>query len=490
MTKQSELAIELQEIVQELETRKKYNYRGQFYPDTGEYRRELYPRHMEFMASGKDHPQRAFIAPNRAGKTLTGALEMSYHLTGDYPDWWAGRKFKDPISAWAASVSNEATKNILQQELVGSPIDPGTGMIPKDRIVRIVKKPGVADAIETVYVKHVDGTSRLDFKSYEQGRDTFQGTKKQVIWLDEEPTDHGIFTECLTRTASADRDNKSGIIYCTFTPLFGLSDVVLSFLPDGRIITGEVESNPAKYVVNLTWADVPHLTDEWKEQALASYSPHEREARSKGIPSLGAGAIYPYSEDDVVVEPFEIPMWWPRAFGMDVGWNRTAAVWGAKDPDSGQIYLYSEHYMGAEPPAVHASAIKSRGDWIWGAVDPRADARSQVDGKRLIDLYDQEGLSLIPADNSVESGIYKIGQALASGQIKIFSTLRNVLSEYRVYRRDEKGKVVKKNDHAMDAFRYLIMTGMEYAEVFPDPDYQPSNNTNSSGQGRDSVTGY
>lgn len=489
MDKELQEKRELAKLLSEKERRIAYNRLEQFFPDAGLFARSKYSKHTQFMAAGSKFNQRAFVAANRTGKTVTGAYEMALHLTGLYPSWWEGRRFKTEISAWCASISNETTKNILQQELLGSPRDIGTGMIPKDCIVgNPVKKPGVADAIETVYIRHVSGgISRLDFKSYEQGRDTFQGTKKQVIWLDEEPTDPNIYTECLTRTAGA--EGQEGLIYCTFTPLMGLSDVVLSFLPNGKIPeNGVSEENPQKFVTQVTWEEVPHLSESWKQDALASYSQHERDARTKGVPALGSGAIYPYPEEMVFIDPIEIPFWWKKAYALDVGWNRTAGLWAALDPESKQIYVYSEHYVGKELPAVHASSIKSRGEWMTGAIDPRSDMRSQVDGTRLVDLYQQEGLHLVFADNSVEAGIYKVSQLLASGQLKIFKTLTNTLGEFRVYRRDENGKIVKKNDHLMDALRYLIMTGLDYAALPPDPDdYQ---NSWFSSQGQSDVTGY
>ena len=224
--KKDQVKRELAKLLEEKQKRFTYHAIERFFPDKGEFRRELYPKHVEFMAAGLQFNQRAIIAANRTGKTLMGAYEMELHLSGDYPYWWEGRRFKRGISAWAASVSNEATRNIVQKELLGSPMDIGSGMIPKERIVRVLKKPGVADAIETVYVRHKSGDlSDISFKSYEQGRDTFQGTKKQVIWLDEEPQDSGIYSECLTRTAGG--GGEDGMIYCTFTHLFGLSDVVL-----------------------------------------------------------------------------------------------------------------------------------------------------------------------------------------------------------------------------------------------------------------------
>ena len=479
---------ELAQLLEEKELRIRYNKLDTIFPDEGPYRRELYTKHLEFMRMGKTHRQRAIIAANRTGKTLMGAYEMALHLTGLYPSWWEGRVFEEPINAWCASIRNSDTKDIIQKELYGDVVDPGTGMIPKHLIIgKPTRKAGVADALETIRVQHVSGgMSVLGFKSYEQGRDGFQGTKKQVIWLDEEPKDYSIFTECLTRTMD---DKNPGLIYCTFTPLFGLSDTVLSFMPDGKLPEDGIDpNNPHKFITQVSWDEVPHLNEEQKKEILASYLPHERLARSKGIPSLGAGAIYPYLEEDVVVDSFSIPEWWPRVYGLDVGWNKTAAVWAAMDPDSRVLYIYSEHYQGHCTPTAHAKAIKARGDWIPGVIDPASMGSAQADGKKLIELYEEEGLELEIADNAVEAGIYRVAQLLESGQLKIFSTLRNLLSEYRVYRRDENGKIVKKNDHLLDALRYVCLSGINNIKHRPDPDARDSYSSSSSD--RNSVTGY
>jgi len=481
------LKLDLLKALEEKEKYLKEHKIESIFPDKGPFRRELYPKHMEFMAAGKDFRQRAIIAANRTGKTLMGACEMTYHLTGNYPKWWKGRVFKAPIEAWAASVNNESTKNILQYELLGDPAVPGSGLIPSSAIKKIIKKPGVADAVETVYVEYKSGgLSRLDFKSYEQERKGFQGTKKQVIWLDEEPKDYSIYTECLTRTMDK---FEPGMIYCTFTPLFGLSKVVLSFLPDGLLPRGGVSSEaPHKFVTQVSWEEVPHLSDTQKEEILATYSRHERDARSKGIPSLGSGAIYPFTEDTFLVEPFKIPVWWPRAYGLDVGWNRTAAVWIAQDPDDGCFYVYSEHYLSEATPVINASAIKGRGEWIIGSIDPASRGKSQADGRTLFDLYEKEGLDLEVADNSVEAGIMKVFQLFEVGQLKVFSTCHNFLNEMRIYRRDEKGQIIKKKDHLMDALRYVMCTGVDFMQIPPDSDfYEPQMPINRA---KDEITGY
>ena len=223
----------------------------------------------------------------------------------------------------------------------------------------------------------------------------------------------------------------------------------------------------SKYLTNAGWDDVPHLDADTKAKLLASTQPFLRDARSKGIPSLGAGAIYPVEEEVWLVDPFVIPNHWRRAYALDVGWNRTAGIWGAYDGDQDVIYLYSEHYRGQAEPSIHATAIKARGDWVPGVIDPAARGRSQDDGKRLYQLYLALGLQLHLANNAVDAGIQEVWERLSTGRLKIFSTLRNWRMEHRLYRRDEKGAIVKKNDHLMDATRYLIMSGIRRATTKP-----------------------
>jgi len=217
----------------------------------------------------------------------------------------------------------------------------------------------------------------------------------------------------------------------------------------------------------LGWDDAPHLDPKDMAELLRSTPPHLREARSKGIPSLGSGAIYPVPEEDIICSPFRIPTWWPRCFALDVGWNRTAAIWGAHDRENDCVYLYSEYYRGQAEPTIHASAIKARGDWIPGVIDPASRGRNQKDGSKLFEMYEGLGLKIEPANNAVEAGIQMVWERLSLGQLKIFETLQHTRSELRLYRRDDKGKIVKENDHLMDCSRYLCMSGLEEAITKP-----------------------
>lgn len=215
-----------------------------YYPETGPLRRELYKKHTEFFRAGKDYRERCAMCANRVGKSEgMGGYESALHLTGLYDDvtggWWDGRRFDEPIRLWAAGKTNETTRDIVQAKLFGEVLGSGatkrvsgTGLIPKDKIEEITWKAGVPNLIDTAQIRHVSGNlSTIGLKSYQQGRGSFEGTEQDVIWLDEEPP-LDIYGECLIRTATT-----QGMIYITFTPLEGMSEVVMQFLPSGKNAT-------------------------------------------------------------------------------------------------------------------------------------------------------------------------------------------------------------------------------------------------------------
>ena len=235
------------------------------------------------------------------------------------------------------------------------------------------------------------------------------------------------------------------------------------------------------FTVNATWDHAPHLTEDQKKRLWASIPPHEREARTKGIPSLGRGAIYPVSEELLLCDPFAIPDYYPQCYAMDVGWNRTAAIWGAHDTNTDILYLYSEHYRGEAEPPVHAAAVRSRGIWIPGVIDPAARGRGQKDGSRLIEDYRELGLeTLAVSENALEAGIYEVWTRMSTGRLKVFHTLLNWLAEFRFYQRDEKGRVKDgQADHLMDCTRYLVLSGLARAVVRPPSMWRRPGQTNN-----------
>ena len=450
--------VELISVMDELDRRQRQRLLDTMFPDGGEFRRALYPKHLEFFAAGARVRERVFLAGNRTGKTVAAGCELAYHLTGEYPAWWAGHRFSGPIRALAAGDTHETTRDILQAKLLGSTTDRpeliGTGLIPGRHIKGYIARSHVKGAIERATIRHVSGgESELWLRSYEQGREIFQGFELDVLWPDEEcPED--VYDEGQVRLMT-----RKGISMLTFTPLRGLTPLVV------RLMQTEDAAAASRAVVQCGWDDVPHLDEQVKSEMVAKLPPHQRDARTKGIPSMGSGAIYPVPESEIIVEPMPIPDHWARVYGMDVGWNRTAAVWAAIDRDADTLYITDEHYRGQAEPSIHAEAIKARGKWIAGVIDPASRGRGQKDGDQLFAMYRELGLKLQPADNAREAGIYEVWQRLSTGRLKIFSSCKNLLSEYRLYRRDERGAVVKDNDHALDALRYLVMSGLAIAST-------------------------
>lgn len=228
-----------------------------------------------------------------------------------------------------------------------------------------------------------------------------------------------------------------------------------------------------RYMTQAGWQDAPHLSEAAQEAMLADVEPHLRDARSKGDPSMGAGMIYPISPDEISYTPFQIPAFWPRAYGMDVGWNVTAALWGALDRSTDTLHVYSEYFGQRQLPLVHASTIKTRGDWIPGVIDPAARGRGQADGEQLLSTYRGHGLHLVEADNSVESGLEMVWERMCTGRLKIATTLQNFWREHRQYRRhmayNKHGalvaEVMKVDDHEMDCLRYLVVSGVPKMRV-------------------------
>lgn len=457
-----EMIIELlKEKSQRLEENKIFH--KYFQPDTP-LSIENYPKHYKFFADGLTASQRLIIAANRIGKTEScGLFEVVCHATGWYPPWWPGKKYPEGknLLIWCAGDTNKTIRDILQTKLLGSDgiKGAGTGLIPKKYIERVSRGGGVAELVDTIFINRIGGgKTQIQLKSYEGGRETFQGTEVDIILLDEEPP-LAVYVECLLRTLTC-----KGILMLAFTPLRGMTELISEFFKSADKMPDDVK------ITMATWEDVPHLGEKEKATLLASIPEFQRDARTKGIPQLGSGAIYRVSLDDISVDDFPIPDYYKKAYAVDVGWATTAGLWGALDPNTGITYIYSEMYEHQKQPHEYARTIKMRGDWLKGVVDSASNNSNQHDGTKIYELLIAEGLKLQFPDKAVEAGIYKVWEGLSNGKIKIFKSLKSLQDEYKIYRRDEKGRIVKEKDHLLDALRYLIMSGMDLAQSKQDID--------------------
>lgn len=409
-----------------------------------------YPKQREFHKAGAGFRERLLMAGNQLGKTLGAGFETAMHLTGIYPDWWDGRRWDRPVVGWAAGVTGESTRDNPQRILLGRPGALGTGAIPKEFILDTSASRGLADAVDTIRVRHKSGdASTLQLKSYEKGREKWQGETLDFVWFDEEPPEE-IYTEGLTRTNAT-----GGFVFITFTPLLGVTEVVRRFI---------VDKQPGSHVTQMTIDDAFHYTPEQRAQIIASYKSYERDARIKGIPHLGSGRVFPINSDDITVLGFQIPEHWPQIAGLDFGYDHpSAAVRCAWDRDNDIIYVTATHRMREQTPSMFSAAVRHWGQWLPWAWPHDGLQHDKGSGVQLAEQYRDNGLNLLrtratfpDGTYGFEAGVSEMLERFQSGRLLIFSHLRDWFEEFNLYHRKE-GLVVKLNDDLMSATRYAMM---------------------------------
>lgn len=451
--------------IEKLQYKNKYNSLEMFFPDIGPYSRDHYRPAIEFMKQGKTKSFRVFAGGNRSGKSFTMAYELTCHALLQYPDWWEGHKFKKIHTIWLVAESGALFMHSMQKTLFGRPgEETGTGLIPLAEnnngvgLVDWKAMPGNPGAIGSAIIKNSKGKYvSLIIKTNEMTREQFQAAEVDLLCFDEEPK-YENYTEALMRLmGTTGRD--PGIAMFAFTPLKGLSDVVLDFLPNGEWPEhGSPIESPDNYICRVEWQDVPHLSEADKKKMLAKIPVNERDARTKGIPSLGSGRIYPVDEDFIVVPTFEVPDYWPRAIGLDFASPNgfTAAVWIAQDPNTKIKYVYAEYKRSKVIDEMHIEAIKARGKWIRIACDPHSGVRDN--GTMRSDFYRSKGLDLTNGENALIGGISHNLSQFETGMKKVMAHCEEYRKEYRIYRYDTKDPnkpAPKQKDHLMDADRYV-----------------------------------
>src|SRR6185436_13729712 len=244
-------------------------------------------------------------------------------------------------------------------------------------------------------------------------------------------------------------------VWLTFTPLLGMSEVVRRFL---------LEPSGDRSVTQMTIDDVTHYSDEERAKIIASYPPHEREARLKGVPVLGSGRIFPVPEEEIACAEREFPRHWPRIGGMDFGYDHPfAAVELVWDRDSDTVYVVRSYRHREGSPVIHAAALRSWGrlPWAW----PRDGSRETLEGAgvALARQYGAQGLDMLvdhaqfeDGSVSVEAGLMDMLDRMKTGRFKVLAHLNDWFEEFRLYHRQD-GRVVKEGDDLMAATRYALM---------------------------------
>ena len=390
---------------------------------------------------------------NRSGKTECGAVESIWMARGIHPY----RENRKNVVGWVVSVTYEVQREVAQAKILHY-------LRPEwiqDVIMREGKK-GSPDTgvIDTLVIKNVfGGTSKICFKSCDQGRENFQGASLDFVWFDEEPP-QDIYEECLMRVL-----DKNGDIFGTMTPLKGLTwvhDVIfLNVFHDEEIIYNQME-----------WSDNPFLDKEEVERFSKSLSSAEVDSRRFGRFRAESGLVYPEFDESVhVIDPFDIPYEWQDKISIDPGLrNPLSAHFYAVDYD-GNIYVVAEHYEAEKEVKYHAErifAIADRLNWhrrydgkLESLIDSAAGQRTLAASKSVSELFFEVGIAVNPNVNKeMFSGVSRVRELFAERppRIFIFRICTNLIRELKSYRWGDDDLPKKYDDHCLDELRYYVMS--------------------------------
>ncbi len=369
------------------------------------------------------------------------------------------RKNKPNVFGWVVSPTAQVQRDVAQKKVLH--------YLRPDWIADIVMTNGRKDSpqtgvIDQIVVKNVfGGTSVIGFKSFDQGREKFQGSSLDFVWFDEEPPKE-IYEECLMRVI-----DKRGDIFGTMTPLKGLT-----FLYEEIYLNRK--NNPEIWYEFMEWADNPYLSPKEIKLMESTLDESTLQSRKLGRFCTREGLVYPEFDERVhVVQPFPVPPEWQDNISIDPGLkNPLSAHWYAVDYDD-NVYVIAEHYAAGKDIDYHAQAIHAMSEslgWkrdgkgrVSALIDSAAQQRTLASQKSVAELfYERDILANPRVEKDLFSGISRVKSYLNRGNglpdLYIFSSCPNLIREIKSYFWGSGDAPVKRDDHAMDELRYYLMS--------------------------------
>lgn len=390
---------------------------------------------------------------NRSGKTECGAVESVWMARGIHPY----RENRKDVFGWVVSLSQQVQRDVAQAKILK--------YLPSRYIADIVMREGRRSSpeygvIDYIVVKNVfGGTSKIGFKSCDQGREKFQGASLDFVWFDEEPP-KDIYDECRMRVF-----DKRGDIFGTMTPLKGLTWVYDE-------IEVNASDNPEVWCEYMEWADNPYLDTAEVDMMKNIISTEDQESRRFGRFSQGEGLVYPEFDPNVhVIDPFDVPKEWQNNISIDPGLkNPTSCHFYCVDYD-GVIYVVAEHYVSGQNIDFHVEKIFEIADrlgWrrdakgrLCALIDSAAKQRTLAYEKSVAELFYEKGIIVnTNVNKDLYSGIQRIKSLFEQRppQIYIFRNCVNLIREIKSYWWGKDERPRKVDDHALDELRYFVMT--------------------------------
>lgn len=314
--------------------------------------------------------------------------------------------------------------------------------------------------------------SWVQFMSNDQDLDKFGGSALHRVVYDEEPR-QDIRRECLMRLIDYGGEELFGM-----TPLHGMSWVYDEFFePHERGVLSERDAR----IVVVDMDDNPHLDRATMARVLAGLSDEERQARKSGRFVSFAGLIYgSFSTNTHVVPEFErLPDGVEVFRGIDPGYRHMCAVVYAFLDSEDRLVVFDEIAMRGATVKEICGEIKRRdARWNvvprWTVIDPASRNKNNQTGRSDQQEFSDNGVPTIPGQNAVTAGINRVKERLdyrtADGdlfpRLLVAANCTELRAEFKRYRwtkestrveSDAKESPVKRDDHLLDALRYVVM---------------------------------
>lgn len=419
------------------------------------------PKQLSFMTN--TCPCRAIFGGNRSGKTFAGSVEFCMHVTGVYPDWFPKHlRFSGPIKGRIIVTDYLKGAGEVVIPYLEEWIDPNM----------IARRTRNNQGITVKYV--LKNGSSFDILTHEQDVTFFEGWKGHIAWFDEPPPRDRYVA---TKRGLVD---FSGRHWLTLTPL------TQPWIYDEIYTKAD---NKDIYVVTVDIRENTNLDEESIKFFEKSLTQEEKEARLHGKFLHLTGLVYKEFDPDIhIVDPFAISPHWTRYMAVDPHERTpTAIIWVAVDEKENH-WIYDELWLADMDVeqiafAIHAQEGKLGGSGVVRLIDPHADKdNALVGGFNFRRELMRHGVFCQRGNSDPLLGKSRIHQALTPRYssvlkrnvptLRVFSTCRQTIFEFQHYVWDEyrrnkedfeaKNEVKKKNDHFMDALRYIYNFGPRY----------------------------
>lgn len=450
-----------------------------------------FPKQLEFVKLTKKATATYFLAGLGCGKTEIGLQMVKALATGIYPSWWEGRILNRPTCGCIIKSDKQLLKTHIYSSLVGN-IKTGLrknnipAIFPR-HLVHIKKNREQAldneERIIEINWKGGEQLSTIYLRSAGQGVGNIMGLEFDWVWIDELiPFEY--YQVALERIRAKD-DN---FLFITATP----QEVKYQELADhfeyytdtnaegleSRIPVPESTVHDYKAYLTACWADNPALSEEKKALLRANKTYEEIQLIEFGKRIVGRSSVFQIPEELFIKPAHEIILQttWRYINGFDVGLNdATAIVYIAIDEDKDIIYIYDVYKVNNLRPSEHVNRLltMSKNINIPHMIDKSANNRMIGETKYDIDTvakqYRHYGVNVILSEDKLlkdlkMSTIGEFHERAYNGKIIISDACKPLIEEMRRYRRDDKGRIIKNNDHAIDAMFYGLLGWRKYAQ--------------------------